>query len=363
MRLQIYRTVLFFTLLLPGLSTAAMEKSVALYGLFETTINSEKEYNNPFDYTEVAFDALFTSPEKSSFNISSFYDGQDAHGKNTWKIRFMPHQPGTWNYTIKNQTGEIIQSGQFTVTDKPTHPGNHGHIKVDANNPRYLIHDDGSPHFWIGGKWISAKDYGPKNKGGQINKSIDRRVNVAHGHKTDQQLLDYLDLLAEYKHNGILLKIALYPLEDDRLSWDLAWIKRGEWLIEESLKRGIYVQVNMFDTWSRDKNQYFENKMPGAEQVFDVWTDSDDKYKKNYLRYIISRFSAYANVYWELGNEMDHAPNCGSCFAKLAEEKYLPWIRQYDPYQLPIGLSESVWQSTSVDIGFLHQTNELPDES
>lgn len=363
MKFQLFRASLFFILSLLYFNAVAAEKTITLYGLFETAISSEKKYNNPFDYSEVSFNALFTSPEKITFKISSFYDGKNEQGSGTWKIRFMPDQPGTWRYTIKNKTGETVQNGQFIVTEKPAHTGNHGHVKVDTKHPRYLIHDDGSAHYWIGGKWISAKDYGPESKAGEINKGFDRRVNVAHGHKTDQQLLDYLDLLAKYKHNGILLKIAQYPLENDRLSWDLKWIQRGEWLVEEALKRGIYVQVNIFDTWSRDRNKYFENKMPGKEQLFDVWHDGDDKYKQNYLRYIISRFSAYANVYWELGNEMDHSPNCAPCFIKLANEKYLPWIRQYDPYQLPIGLSEKMWRATSADIGFLHQTNELPDES
>lgn len=363
MRLQLYQTPLFLVLTLLCLNAVAAEKSVTLYGLFETAISSDKKYNNPFDYTEVSFDAEFTSPDQQSFKVSSFYDGHDQQGNNIWKVRFMPDLPGAWNYLIKDTAGSTIQNGQFTVTAQPTHPGNHGHVKVDTEHPRFLSHDDGSAHYWIGGKWISAKDYGPESKAGQINKGLDRRVNVLHGHKTDQQLLNYLDLLVQYEHNGILLKIAQYPLENDRLSWDLEWIKRGEWLVKEALKRGIYVQINMFDTWSRDKNKYFENKMPGAEHLFDVWNDGDDKYKQNYLRYIISRFAAFANVYWELGNEMEHRPNCGPCFVRLANDKYLPWIRQFDPYQLPIGLSESIWRYTSADIGFLHQTNELPDDS
>ncbi len=363
MRLQVFMAALFFTLTLLCLNAAAIEKSVNLYGLFETAISSDEKYNNPFDYTEVSFDAEFTSPDLKSFKLSSFYDGRNAQGKNLWKIRFMPDRPGTWQYTIKNNTGATIQSGKFTVAEQSAAPENHGHVKVDTQHPRFLKYDDGSTHYWIGGKWISAKDYGPESKAGQINKNFDRRVNVAHGHKTDQQLLDYLDLLVKYKHNGILLKIAQYPLQNDRLSWDLEWIQRGEWLVREALKRGIYVQINMFDTWSRDKNKYFENNMQGANQLFDVWNDGDDKFKQNYLRYIISRFASFANVYWELGNEMDHPPNCGPCFVELANAKYLPWIRRFDPYQLPIGLSEGIWRSANVDIGFLHQTNELPDES
>ena len=363
MRPQTFYRICLFVSLLFALNVSASEKTIALYGLFETTINSEQPFDNPFDYTDIVFTGEFIAPDQTSFNVSSFYDGLDAQGKDVWKIRFMPDRPGSWNYIIKNAAGKTIRHGEFITTDQTTNPGNHGHVKVDPQHPRYLIHDDGSPHFWIGGKWISAKDYGPKSKAGQKNLDIDPRVNVTHKYKSDQQLLDYLDLLVQYKHNGILLKIAQYPLEKDKLSWDLEWIRRGEWLVQQALNRGIYVQVNLFDTWSRDKNHYFKNNMLGANQLFDVWHDGDDKYKKNYLRYIISRFSAYANVYWELGNEMEHSPNCGNCFIKLANDKYLPWVRQYDPYNLPIGLSEDIWRATNADIGFLHQTDKLPDES
>ncbi len=363
MNTQILQRALFLVLTIPFLNVAAIEKPVSLYGLFETEIKRNTKYTNPFDYTEISFSAELISPDLDSFIVSSFYDGRDTNGENLWKLRFMPHKPGLWKYRIKNNLGATVQSGNFTVTDQTAHPGNRGHVKVDTRHPQFLVYDDGTPHYWIGGKWISARDYGPESKAGLLNKGFDNRVNLTYGYKTDQQLVNYLDQLVQYKHNGILLKIAQYPLENDRLSWDLNWIRRGEWIVKEALNRGIYVQINLFDTWSRDKNQYFKHSMPGAGQLFDVWSDGDDKFKMNYLRYIISRFSSFANVYWELGNEMGHSPNCGPCFVKLANEKYLPWIRQFDPYQLPIGLSEGEWRSSSVDIGFLHQANELPDDS
>lgn len=363
MRVLIIKMQLFFMLIMQGFNISATEISVTLYGTFEAVVYSEKEYSNPFDYTEISFNAEFISPGQKEFNVSSFYDGLDADGKNIWKVRFMPHESGTWMYTVRNIEGEAVKAGKFTVTEQAAHPGNHGHVKVDAQNTRFLVHDDGTPHYWIGGKWISARDYGPASKEGQPNKGYDSRVNLAYGYKTDQQIIDYLDLMVKYKHNGLLLKIAQYPLESDRLSWDLEWIRRGEWIVVEALKRGIYVQINLFDTWSRDQDQYFKHNMQGEGQLFDVWNDGDDRLKQNYLRYIISRFASFANVYWELGNEMEHSPNCGSCFVKLANEKYLPWIREFDPYRLPIGLSEDIWRETSADIGFLHQTHNLPDES
>ncbi|MEE9422707.1 MAG: DUF5060 domain-containing protein [Gammaproteobacteria bacterium] len=341
----------------------ASENTITLYGIYETTIQDDKEYKNPFDYTEVSYSAKFTSPDSKVFYVTGFYDGHNSQGIRIWKIRFMPDKPGVWSYIVKNNQDLSVRNGQFKVTSAIAYTGNRGHISVDPDNPKYLIHSDGTPHYWVGGKWIAARDYGPKEKSGQANKGFDNRVKLSYGHKTNLQLINYLDLLEQFQHNGLLLKIALYPLENDKVSWDLDWIRRGEWIINEALKRGIYVQVNMFDTWSRDKNQYFVHNMDGKKQLFDVWHAGNEHYKKNYLQYLVSRFAAFANVYWELGNEMEHNPNCGKCFIKQANEKYIPWIRQFDPYDLPIGLSENIWRATNVDIGFLHHANKLPGSS
>jgi hypothetical protein len=159
----------------------------------------------------------------------------------------------------------------------------------------------------------------------------------------------------------LLLKTALYPVGNDLLSWDLEWIRRGEWLVREMAARGIYCQLNFFDTWSREKGKWFTNNTDGTNQVFNVWDTSDESAKENYLRTLIARYSGFYNVYWELGNEMEHRPNSGTAFAALANDKYLPWIRKYDPYDLPVCLSEEIWRKTNVDIGLIHQTNRFPD--
>jgi hypothetical protein len=336
-----------------------------LYQTWELSVANDRPYKNPFDFEEISLQAQISGPSGQVYKIDGFFDGLDKGSKTpTWRIRFMANEVGLWTYRYQwSDQSQSIQ-GSFTVTSDPA-AGNHGHVKTDPDNARYLIHDDGTPHYWWGGKWISAQDYGPKTKGAESNYVIGSSSGAIFGHKTQQQLLDYLDLLYRYKHNGLLMKIALYPLEKDRISWDLEWIQRGEWLVREALKRGIYVQINMFDTWSRDQQAWFSNAMEGAKQPFDVWNSGDEALKKNYLRSIVARFAGFANVYWELGNEMEHYPNCGKCFVARANAEYIPWIREFDPYDLPIGLSENAWQSANVDIGFLHQTNHLPalDES
>ncbi|GEM_PF-2371399 len=356
-------TVSFLGTVLPVLMlhSNAFSKSpdVFLYEVFETSVSSDQVYQNRFDYEEVTLSGEFESPSGKTYKVSGFYDGLEEE-RHTWRIRFMPDMSGEWHYRIFPLTKkEATKSGTFTVSDQPAHKGIRGHVKVDPKHPQYLIHDDGSPHYWIGGKWIAARDYGPKNKEGEVNAGIDPGSEVRIGWKSDEQLIQYLDLLVKYKHNGILLKIALYPLEKDGLSWDLEWIRRGEWLVKEAAARGIYVQVNLFDTWSRNNDTWFKNNTDGDGHPFNVWKAGDEHKKQNYIKTIVSRFAAFPNVYWELGNEMEHKPNCGACFVDLSNQYYIPWIRAADPYDLPIGLSEEVWRDANVDIAFLHQTNEL----
>ncbi|NOY83680.1 MAG: DUF5060 domain-containing protein [Nitrospirae bacterium] len=354
---------LLLLVLFPDANVFAQSPELALYDVFETSISSNQSYRNPFDYKEVTLSGEFESPNGEMYQVSGFYDGV-VDTQQIWRIRFMPDMPGEWTYRLfpLGKKG-APQSGTFTVLDQVVHKGVRGHVKVDPKYPKYLIHDDGSPHYWVGGKWIAARDYGPPQKEGEVNTGEDPRSEVRIGWKSDEQLTQYLDLLLEYKHNGILLKIALYPLEKDGLSWDLEWIRRGEWLVKAAADRGIYVQVNFFDTWSRNKDFWFKNQMDGTGQPFNVWKAGDEHKKQNYIQTIVSRFAAFQNVYWELGNEMEHKPNCGTCFVDLSNQYYIPWIKEADPYKLPIGLSEEIWRSADVDIGFLHQANELDAES
>jgi len=191
-------------------------------------------------------------------------------------------------------------------------------------------------------------------------------VNLHNDRIPDEQIMAFLDDAETYRLNGLLLKIDEFPVENDKISWDLGWIQRADWIVREAGKRGVYVQISIFNTWSRDPRTWFEDTLNGQNHVFNVWQDGDDEAKENYIRTIIARFAGYYNVYWELGNEMSHAPNSGSTFERLARTKYLPWLRQYDPYDLPIGLSEPKLSKTmaGIDIVFAHRGWEfLPDGS
>ncbi len=81
--------------------------------------------------------------------------------------------------------------------------------------------------------------------------------------------------------------------------------------------------------------------------------------KEFYLRYIVARYAGFYNIFWELGNEMGRSPNNGGNFTAAANNNYIPWIKKYDPYNLPITLSEGLWRTTNVEIGGFHQNQTI----
>jgi hypothetical protein len=334
------------TALLAALSLPAAAAEVDLYGTWELSVPNPRDYANPFDLQEVELGARFTAPSGATYAVTGFFDGDGNGGRDgvLWKIRFMPNEAGEWAYSYRWSDGGEAVDGRFRV-GTAADPRHHGHVRVDPQFPRALVHDDGTPHYWWGANWIAADACLEADAAGEEGRRI---------------VLDYLDLLHRYGHNGLLLKTALFPLADDKVSWDLPWARCAEWIVREAGRRGIYVQVNFFDTWSRARHRR-THVTDGSAHVFNVWEPGDEAAKENYIRTIVARFAGFYNVYWELGNEMEHTPNSAESFIHLANRDYIPWIRRSDPYGLPIGLSEEIWTRCDVDIGFLHQPAALLD--
>lgn len=301
--------------------------------------------NNYFDYEQFDPKIEWLDPQGNKITHYGFYDGDQ---RLVFRTRF--DQPGLWQYRVIVNDVDIdsqrVSVRQAEVEENIVYP-----LRIDPENSQAFT-AGGQPFYWVGGKWFSAQNMGLCY--------FDQYQHLRATHRTvdDEDYLRYLDYLVETKHNSYLHKIALFPLMDDGISWDLPWLQRIEWGIREALARGLYVQLNLFDTWARDSRYKVISSTSAAKQVFNVWEpdEQDLKLIKNYLRVLTARFSHYPNIFWELGNEMEHYPNCGKCFVEKANQYYLPWLRQFDPYGGLVGLSEKVWLSADVDVGFLHQT-------
>lgn len=319
----------------------------AVYETVELLFEPGDLPGNPFtQYADVVF-----SLGTERYEIDGFYDGRDDDGDAVYRARFMPTHPGTWHYEWS--IGGQHERGTISVQERRD-PNNHGHVRVDKTNPSVLIYDDGTPHYWYGSKWFAAQNYGPLSKHGESNVRGAAETSYT-SYYSNEQLDSYLEQMLDYEHNGALLKLGYFPLEDDKLSWDLEWIRRADRWLTAMKRRNIYCQVSFFDPWSRRKGSAFQTSADPNEHVLNAWSDSDEAEKQNYIRYIVARFAGYSNVYWELVDRVD-APgeSAGARFVEQANDKYLPWLRAFDPYDLPVGGSgvDRARQMPDLDIEF-----------
>ena len=138
------------TLLLtfPALATA---QNVPLWGKFEKAFTAQGGAQ-----PETDLNVEFRSPSGKLHDVLGFWDG----GK-TWRVRFMPDEPGTWTYTTRSEPsweGLDGQTGEFVCRrEESANPFyRHGAIRV-APNRRYFQHADGTPFFWLGDTvWYGA---------------------------------------------------------------------------------------------------------------------------------------------------------------------------------------------------------------
>lgn len=114
---------------------------------YEQTFQSDKTYENPL-YNIQKFAVRFTSPSGRVKTISGFWDGEK-----TWRVRFMPDEPGTWTYLTEcsDQTNAGLhgQKGTFACVAKAS--PHDIYTKGTVMHPQgtyYLTHADGTPFFY-----------------------------------------------------------------------------------------------------------------------------------------------------------------------------------------------------------------------
>ena len=119
------------------------------------TMKIKNEKPNQWDYTEIILESDFEgNPFKDvklsalfkkgsqQIEILGFYDGN-----NQWKIRFMPTEVGTWDFTTSSNLAALSdQKGLIECTE--AEEGVHGLVEVsDKTQFRY---SDGTPYYPVG---------------------------------------------------------------------------------------------------------------------------------------------------------------------------------------------------------------------
>jgi hypothetical protein len=237
-------------------AAATQERAVQLWGRFEQAFTAKGQAAPETELT-----VEFTSTQGKKHTIAGFWDGEQ-----TWRVRFMPTEEGTWKYrtTAKPAApGLDGQSGMFEcrrTAAKANRFLEHGPVRVAASG-RYLEHADGTPFFWLGdtvwnGPILSAKDdwttflqdrvgkqftviqfnaiapwrTAPTDREGQV--AFTGRQNIQLNPKYFQRLDQYMDAINE---RGLLAAPVLI--------WALRKDDPGIYLPEEDVLRIVRYQV------------------------------------------------------------------------------------------------------------------------
>jgi Domain of unknown function (DUF5060)/Domain of unknown function (DUF5605) len=242
--------------------------SVQQWDTFETTLHGPSD-GNPF--TDVTLSARFEH-NKRTITVAGFYDGDGAY-----KIRFMPSEPGDWQYTTVSNRPELsAQSGHFTCVEATQ--DNHGPVRVW--NTFHFAYADTSPYFEIGTTcygWTFQSD------------------------AMQEQTLQTLKSSPFNKVRMLVLPAGgdpapVYPFEGAPPDhWDFTrfnpkFFQHLEKRVGDL--RGLNIQADLILFHPYDKGRLGLDRMDAA---------GDDRY----VRYVVARLAGYRNVWWSLANEFD----------------------------------------------------------
>lgn len=244
---------------------------VKRWGKFEIKLESGS-VGNPF--VNVTLCAVF-SHEDQKVEVDGFYDGD-----NIFHIRFMPCLLGEWSYKVSCNRKEMDGAeGKLTCVNQDEN--NHGY--VSAENQYHFAYQDGTPYYPFGTTsygWAHQRDELAQETLHSLEKSPFNKIRmgvIPHYSQFSAENMRYHPFKGEPPQN-----------------WDFSrfqpeYFRMIEKRIEKLMELGIEADLILLHPYA------------------DEWGYSDMPHEvdKAYLRYVVSRFAAYRNVWWSLANEYD----------------------------------------------------------
>jgi hypothetical protein len=251
---------------------------------------------NPFADVQLSATFVLGSHEQT---VAGFYDGDGIY-----RVRFMPDRTGHWRYTTHSNAPAIDgKSGEFEVVVPSK--GNHGPVRV--RNTYHFAYADGTPYKPLGTTcyaWTSQPD-----------ELEEQTLKTLAGSPFNKVRMCVFPKRYAWNEN----EPPLYPFEGTPPNeWDFtrfnpAFFRHLETRIAQLRDLGIEADVILFHPY--DEGHWGFDRMSAK---------ADDRY----LRYVISRLSAFRNVWWSLANEYDF----------MTEKRQSDWDRSFeivaasDPY-------------------------------
>ncbi len=273
----------------PSVELAAPAGPVAAYDFAEVTLSvTGSEAKNPF--TDASVTGTFGLPGATPVAVEGFCDSADGR---TFRIRFMPAKPGTYDFKVTYREGafEQARTGSFTATDAKRK----GVLRIDPEFPAHFQWEGTKERFfWNGATAFALAGWDDDTirdilarfdqlKVTRVRAALNGRV--AHDQAPSDRSTSRLEPW-----------VARNPANLEQPGFDVthfnpAYWQKWERLLQEARRRDMVVSVVF----------YVDGARPGADPFGPAGMGGADE--QRYFRYAVARLGAFANVTWDLARE------------------------------------------------------------
>ena len=279
---------------LPGAPKAvsfSQPDSVEAYDFVEVAVNlAGPDARNPF--TDATLRGSFgKSGAAQRLEVEGFCDSADG---SVFRIRFMPSSPGEYTYSVTYRQGAFdkTHTGTFHATDGHRR----GPIRVDPQYPWHFIWEGTGEHYFFNGTtafWLVG--WRDENT---IRYSIERLLKLK---------INRLRVLVAGNSNIFWGEPVM---TGDNFSYALRpWIAEKPQSFDQPGIDFTRFNIPYWQKWermlrfSRDRDMIISVIQDISTHKAQPPEYSEDE--RRYLRYLVARLSAFSNVTYDLGDDMD----------------------------------------------------------
>jgi hypothetical protein len=276
---------------LSGISFSQSTNTVEAYDFVEVTANvSSHRAKNPF--TDATLQGWFEPVNGSKrWQVEGFCDAEEG---SVFRIRFMPPMPGNYRYFVEYRQGEgsTTSVGTFHATDGYRR----GPIRVDAQYPWHFLWEGTGEHYFFNGTtayWLM---------GWSDEQVIRSSIERLHQLKVNRMRVTVAGRTRQFYGEPVMVGPA----------WTTFLTPWPAHLAEDIYHPGFdYSRFNVaywqkFERalrFARDHDMIISLVLDMNDSQVHPAADSEDE--RRFLRYAVARFGAFANITWDLGDDLD----------------------------------------------------------
>ena len=299
-------------------------QTVDAYDFVEVTLKVDKQdAGNPF--TDVVVEGRFAREGGQQVRVDGFCDSSDGR---TFRIRFMPARPGSYDYRVKYRQGsyEKTHMGKFSAQDGKRR----GLVRVDADHPWHFLWEGTGEHYF----WNATTTYWLL---GWDDKTIRTNIDRLHELKVNRLRVAICGRVKsgrawfENVFHTEKFSFRLNPWEAQRPDsvenpgFDVTRFNIPHWqkierLLRHARKRDMIISVIF----------YVDGARPGVDPFGKKRMGQDDE--QRYYRHAVARLAAFSNVMWDVTNEYHLFRN------EAWANKMGAFIKKCDPYDHPMSV-------------------------